>query len=205
VAICGVSAAVAISSVLPKNENSNRELALTVAGVTGMSTLAMILYPLISQWLNHSDIEAGIFIGASIHDVAQVIGAGYSISESAGDTATFVKLLRVSALLPVVVAIGFIFGRNTPQSGNGKLNLIPPFLIFYVVIAAINSLHYWPESIQTAGIEASKLFLVVSLVAIGLKTDLKDIALVGKKPLIALVVITILLAILILTGIHILR
>ena len=205
VAICGVSAAVAISSVLPKSANSNRELALTVAGVTGMSTLAMIFYPLISQWLNHSDLESGIFIGASIHDVAQVVGAGYSISESAGDTATFIKLIRVSALLPVVIVIGLIFGRSRSASGESKPNLLPPFLIAYALIATINSFHLWPESVQTIGIEVSKFFLVISLVAIGLKTDLKDVAAVGKRPLIALLSTTVLMAVLIVVGITFLR
>ncbi len=199
VAICGVSAAVAISSALPKRDTTDRELALTVAGVTTMSTIAMIAYPLISQLFGHTDVQAGIFIGASIHDVAQVVGAGYSISEYAGDTATFVKLIRVSGLLPVVVAVGLIYGVGKNQSYSEPtkpkvLNHFPPFLIAYIIIAGINSTHILPQSIVDFGIECSRYFLIISLVAIGLKTNLKDVASVGRQPLIALILTTLFMA-----------
>ena len=201
VAICGVSAAVAISSALPKRDATDRELALTVAGVTTMSTVAMIAYPLISQLFGHTEVQAGIFIGASIHDVAQVVGAGYSISEYAGDTATFVKLIRVSGLLPVVVAIGLIYGaqqrqNDGPETGKktSVLSHFPPFLIAYIIIAGINSAHILPQTVADFGTDCSRYFLIVSLVAIGLKTNLKDVASVGRKPLVALILTTLFMA-----------
>lgn len=205
VAICGVSAAVAISSVLPKSQSSERELALTIAGVTTMSTLAMILYPLISQWLGHSDINAGIFIGASIHDVAQVVGAGYSVSDDAGSTATIVKLIRVSALLPIVLIIGTVVGRRQGVPGRSKLSFFPPFLIAYIAIATLNSFHVWPDVIRSIGGELSRLCLIISLIAIGLKTNLGDVASVGKTPLVAVISITIFMAALALSGVWLLR
>jgi len=204
VAICGVSAVAAISAVLPKDQSSDREFALTVAGVTGMSTLVMILYPLVSQWLNHTDLESGVFLGASIHDVAQVIGAGYSVSEIAGDTAALVKLLRVSALLPVIIILGMIYGRRGTQQDINKRQLLPLFILVYIFIAAINSLHLWPEAIKITGIECSKFFLVTSIIAIGLKTNLKDISTVGKTPVFALVSVTFFMAVLVLMSIEIL-
>ena len=209
VAICGVSAAVAISSALPKSGTTDRELALTVAGVTAMSTLAMITYPLISQAFGHSDIQAGIFIGASIHDVAQVVGAGYSISEHAGDTATFVKLIRVSGLLPVVIAIGLIYGasknRSEAKTATASVfSLFPPFLIAYIIISGINSAHILPKYITDFGIDCSRYFLIISLVAIGLKTNLKDVASVGRQPLIALILTTIFMAAIALLAIELL-
>lgn len=183
VSICGASAAVAIASALPKYKNQERDLALTIAGVTLLSTWAMITYPFISQVLGHSDIKAGIFIGSSIHDVAQVVGAGYSISDSAGNTATLVKLVRVSALLPVVLIVSFLF-RDKKQTTNSQyLNLIPSFLIVYLIIAALNSVNLFPDIIQNFGVQASKYCLIISLVAIGLKTNLNNIASVGDSPL----------------------
>ena len=183
VSICGASAAVAIASALPKYKNQERDLALTIAGVTLLSTWAMITYPFISQVLGHSDIKAGIFIGSSIHDVAQVVGAGYSISDSAGNTATLVKLVRVSALLPVVLIVSFLF-RDKKQTTNSQyLNLIPSFLIVYLIIAALNSVNLFPDIIQSFGVQASKYCLIISLVAIGLKTNLNNIASVGDSPL----------------------
>lgn len=203
VAICGVSAAVAISSALPKNESQDRDLTLTVAGVTAMSTLAMIIYPVISEWLNHSNLQAGLFLGASIHDVAQVVGAGYSISDDAGNNATLVKLIRVSALLPVVLVISLIFRKQKQQFNTQQgFSLLPPFLIAYIIIAALNSFHVFAPSIQDLGINASKYCLVISLVAIGLKTDLKGISTVGRAPLILLVSATLMLALAALLLIH---
>ena len=77
VAICGASAAMAISSVLPKDKKLEERLTFVVLGVTLTSTLAMILYPIIANWLFTSEKKAGIFLGATIHDVAQVVGAGF--------------------------------------------------------------------------------------------------------------------------------
>jgi len=203
VAICGVSAAVAISSALPKSESQDRDLALTVAGVTAMSTLAMIVYPVISEWLNHSTVQAGLFLGSSIHDVAQVVGAGYSISDDAGNNATLVKLIRVSALLPVVLIISLIYRKQKQQiSRQQSVSLLPPFLIAYIIIAALNSFHIFPNAIQNLGIEASKYCLIISLVAIGLKTDLRSISTVGRAPLALLISATIMLALTSLALIH---
>src|SRR4051812_2502518 len=110
-AICGASAALALSAALPNHPLKERATLFTVIGVSSLSTLAMILYPTITRWAGLDDVQAGTFIGASVHDVAQVVGAGYAISPKAGDTATIIKLLRVAMLLPVILATG-IFTRN---------------------------------------------------------------------------------------------
>ena len=107
-AICGASAALALSVALPAHEKKEQATLFTVIGVSAFSTLAMIAYPVIAQWTGLSHHQAGIFIGATIHDVAQVVGAGYAISPDAGDTATIVKLLRVAMLLPVILIAGQI-------------------------------------------------------------------------------------------------
>lgn len=99
VAICGASAALAVSAVLPKHENSERDTLLTVVGVTGLSTMAMIVYPILAMMLGLSGEKIGVFLGGTIHDVVQVVGAGYMISPLTGDTATMVKLLRVTLLI----------------------------------------------------------------------------------------------------------
>ena len=80
-------------------QETERDTILAVIVVTALSTLAMIFYPQIALHLGLGDTEAGIFIGGTIHDVAQVIGAGFSISDRAGDISTYVKLLRVVTLM----------------------------------------------------------------------------------------------------------
>ena len=117
VAICGASAALAIASVLPSNENRERDTIFTVVSVTALSTIAMIIYPVFAVSIGLDHRQAGVFIGGTIHDVAQVVGAGYTISNETGDIATYVKLLRVAMLLPAVFAISFLYARNGGQGG----------------------------------------------------------------------------------------
>src|SRR5262245_44224394 len=89
-AICGASAALAIAATLPAHPLKERATLFTVVGVSALSTFAMIIYPMIAQTFGLDARLAGIFLGATIHDVAQVVGAGYSMSTETGDVATFV-------------------------------------------------------------------------------------------------------------------
>ena len=107
VGICGASAALAVSSALPPTRENERFTLLAVVGVTLMSTLAMLLYPLLARTVGFSPHQAGVFFGATIHDVAQVVAAGMLLSDAgntaAADSATVVKLFRVMLLMPVVM------------------------------------------------------------------------------------------------------
>ena len=111
VAICGASAAMAIAAILPRNQHSERTLLFTVLSVTVLSTVAMIAYPIICDLFQLDDKSAGVFLGGTIHDVAQVVGAGFSISDEVGETATLVKLIRVSMLAPVVLIIALVIRK----------------------------------------------------------------------------------------------
>jgi uncharacterized integral membrane protein (TIGR00698 family) len=107
VGICGASAAMAISSVLPPTRENERFTLMAVVGVTVLSTLAMVAYPLFLYGLSVSPVQSGIFLGGTIHDVAQVVAAGMMMGQESGDAATVVKLFRVVLLLPVVMLIAF--------------------------------------------------------------------------------------------------
>ncbi|MCY1272814.1 hypothetical protein D9M68_247950 [compost metagenome] len=181
-AICGASAAIAIAAVLPRDEKSERELIFTVAGVTVLSTLAMILYPVIVQALGLPPDQAGIFLGGTIHDVAQVVGAGYSISHEVGDYAVLTKMLRVAMLLPVVMVITLAVRRRSKGAEQAcKDPLLPPFLVGFVVLVAVGSLGWIPPSLGEAMNEVSRACLVVAIAAVGLKTSLLDIRKVGPR------------------------
>ena len=93
-AICGASAAIAIATILPRDERSERELVFTIAGVTVLSTLAMIVYPVLATMIGLDAQQTGGFLGGTIHDVAQVVGAGYRISPEVGDYAVLTRCLR---------------------------------------------------------------------------------------------------------------
>ena len=134
VAICGASAAMAIAAVLPRNEHSERNLIFTVLGVTVLSTMAMIAYPIISNAFDLNHLAAGVFLGGTIHDVAQVVGAGFSISDQTGETATLVKLMRVTMLAPVVLVFALSIRWTGVQEPGGAARppLVPGFVIAFL-------------------------------------------------------------------------
>ncbi len=193
VAICGASAALAISSVLPKNQNSERNTLFTVISVTTLSTFAMIVYPIFAKFLELNDVSSGIFIGATIHDVAQVIGAGYSISEETGDMAAFVKLLRVTMLVPIVLLMLLIF-RKDISGGKNRQVPFPLFVIGFVVLVCLGSSDWFPNELRTVLLDVSRWCLVTAIAAIGMKTALKSLRGVGGYAITLVCAETIILA-----------
>ncbi|MBY6005005.1 putative sulfate exporter family transporter [Salipiger bermudensis] len=204
VAICGASAAMAIAAVLPKDERSERDLLFTVLGVTVLSTLAMILYPILTRSLGFDDLTAGAFIGGTVHDVAQVVGAGFSISETAGETSTLVKLIRVSFLAPVVVVIALWTPRGAAAGGK-RPPLIPGFVLGFLVLAALNSFALIPEGLGLVLARVSSWALLASIAAVGMKTDLRNIIQVGGGAIALIVAETVFLAALVLGGISLIE
>lgn len=197
VAICGASAALAISSVLPKDKRLEQDTIFTVIGVTTLSTIAMIVYPLIVALFDFDHIQAGYFLGGTIHDVAQVVGAGYSVSEETGDLATFTKLLRVAMLLPVVFTLALMYRG---AAGDGRKKRIPfqGFLFAFAALVAVNSMGMIPEPVRLGMVDASRWCLVIAISALGMKTSLKSLAEVGLRPIALIVAETLFLALLIL-------
>ncbi len=196
IAICGASAAIAISSVLPKNENTNQRLTFVVLGVTIISTVCMIFYPLISNFLKFNDQISGIFFGATIHDVAQVIGAGFMISETTGEFATLVKLYRVSLLLPLVLIISFCsYKLNLINKSDQKITVIPYFIVFFVIFGLINSLGYFPKKINEIFNALSIWFILIAISAVGTKTKFQNLKLIGFMPFLLMILVTLFLMI----------
>ena len=197
-AICGASAALALAAALPSHPQKEKATLFTVIGVSALSTLAMILYPMIANALGLSPQEAGVFLGATIHDVAQVVGAGYSMSPETGDTATVVKLMRVAMLLPVIVAAAMVTRLQGAETGGERPPLLPWFAVGFLILACINSTGWVPQLVQGGVNELSRWCLVVSIAALGMKTQLKELASVGIKPILLMVGETIFLVILVL-------
>jgi uncharacterized integral membrane protein (TIGR00698 family) len=164
--------------------------------VSALSTVAMVLYPMLAQALGFAAPQAGVFLGATIHDVAQVVGAGYSISTEAGDTATLVKLMRVAMLLPVIVFAALLTRRNGQVEGAERPPLLPWFAVAFALLVAINSTGVVPRPVQSAGNDISRWFLVASIAGIGMKTHLRELVTVGLKPVALMLGETLFLALL---------
>ena len=204
-AICGASAALALAAALPNHPLKERATLFTVIGVSVLSTLTMIVYPMIAQRAGLDPRLAGVFLGATIHDVAQVVGAGYSMSPQTGDVATLVKLMRVAMLLPVIAfAVVLVRARSTDAgaAGGPRPPLLPSFAVAFAVLVAVNSTGWLPEGVAKAGSDFSRWCLVAAIAGIGMKTQLKELATVGIKPVVLMFVETAFLAGLVLAMLH---
>ncbi len=207
VAICGASAALAISTVLPDKPGKDRATLFTVVAVTTLSTLAMIFYPALVRLLELGMGEAGLFLGGTIHDVAQVVGAGYIVSEETGDTATVTKLFRVALLAPAVIVIGLILGQARAGAGSGAARgaLLPWFLVVFILLAVLHSTGVVPSVIEGLLADASRWALVLAIAAIGVKTSLEELKTVGWRPMALVVLETLFIAAVVLAAIFVLR
>jgi len=204
VAICGASAALAIASILPSHKEHERNTILTVAGVTALSTLAMIVYPVFVSYVQYDDVTAGIFLGATIHDVAQVVGAGYIISDQAGEISTLVKLIRVACLVPVVIVLSLLMHRRRSPDAI-KEPLLPWFLVAFVALVGVNSLGWVPAQARSVLTPVSNWSLLTAVAALGVKTSLKALVEVGLAPVGVMVAQTALLAAFMMGGVALIR
>ncbi len=204
VAICGASAAMAIAAVLPRHEKSERDLVFTVLSVTVLSTIAMIVYPMLSSVLNLGPLADGVFLGGTIHDVAQVVGAGFSVSQEVGETATLVKLMRVAMLAPVVLGASLaIRALGLAGEVEGKRPpLLPSFVIGFLVLAAANSFGLIPESVATIAGQVSRWALLIAIAAVGIKTSLAKMFAVGGGAIALIVVETLFIGGWVLSGLN---
>ena len=208
VAICGASAAMAIAAVLPKHEKSERDLVFTVLSVTVLSTIAMVIYPMLSNLFGFTQQDSGVFLGGTIHDVAQVVGAGFSVGPEAGETATLVKLIRVSMLAPVVLVFSLAIrsqGLAGTDAGGKAPPLLPGFVIGFLILAALNSFGLIPKPVADACGTLSRWALLVSIAAVGVKTSLKKMLEVGGGAIALIVAETVFLGVFVLAGLHLIR
>ena len=203
VGICGASAALAIAAAFPNHPQKDRATLFAVISVSTLSTMAMVIYPMLVRWAGLDPTQAGIFLGGTIHDVAQVVGAGYSMGQQTGDAATVIKLMRVAMLVPVIMVAAWLSrgAHAKPGSEAASLDsfesrppLLPWFAVVFVLLVLVNSLLGLPEVMVGAGNNLSRIFLVGAMAAIGMKTHLKDIRSVGWKPVVLMVLETLVLA-----------
>ena len=190
VAICGVSAALAISSSLPQRKSKDAELRVVIVGVTLLSTLAMIIYPIIFSKFGLNDYEIGFLLGATIHDVAQVIGAGYSVGDDAGLTATIVKMIRVS-FLPAILILLLLVNKKQSMPINFKAVQFPFFIIGFIICAILGKSGILPNFIYEFFIATSSWLILIAITAIGIKTNIPQVFELSMTYGLILVIITI--------------
>ena len=175
-AICGASAALALWSLIGDKRVDQARFTLTLVGITVASAVAMTLYPVLAAELGLNDTQAGFLIGASVHDVAQAIGGGFSYSADAGEVATIVKLTRVALLAPMLMLVALWLGRGgSDGEGAARARIplrLPWFILGFLALVAVNSLFPLPAAAQQGAATTAQALLLLAIVATAMKARL---------------------------------
>lgn len=175
-AICGASAALALWGLIGRQRIDQARFMLVLVGIFAMSAFALTFYPTIARLLDLTDRQAGFLIGASIHDVAQAIGGGFSFSDAAGEVATIVKLTRVALLAPVVALAAIWLRARAPEgatavTGSPRLGL-PWFVWGFLLVVAANSFFPFPETVTGTSRTGATSLLLVAVTATAMKSNM---------------------------------
>lgn len=209
-AVCGASATLATASVVPDYPGKQTDIAFVVVGVNALATLAILVYPPLCLLLGFDAQTTGVMLGGTIHDVAQVVGAGYAVSETVGNIAVVVKLFRVFLLLPVVLGVGWYFTRLGAAHGQARVP-VPVFALVFLVLCLLNSAMpflggllpvYAP--LKSALVEASSWGLLLAIGALGLGTSLAAITMLGWRHIATLMGTTVIIFIVVTAGLEVL-
>jgi uncharacterized integral membrane protein (TIGR00698 family) len=190
--ICGASAVLATAPVVKAEMH---HAAMAVATVTIFGTTAMFVYPLVYKaglLLDFNDITYGIWTGATVHEVAQVVAAGFAISVDAGNTATIAKLTRVMMLAPLLIVLSIYLAKKHSTHGAGvTLRDIPiPWFVFgFIAMVGVNSLNIVPTNAVHSINVIDTFLLTVAMGAMGIETNINKVKGVGMKPIYSALVI----------------
>jgi uncharacterized integral membrane protein (TIGR00698 family) len=176
--VCGASAIVAVNTV---TNAPDEDVAYAVACVAIFGSIAMFLYPALSALVHLSPRAYGLWSGASIHEIAQVVATAFQHGPVAGEFGTVAKLTRVSMLAPLVLTLGLVASRGKDNQPARKVPM-PWFALGFIALAGLNSFVTIPASIKASIVAATAFLLSVALAAMGLETDLRKLAGRGFRP-----------------------
>lgn len=190
--ICGAAAIMASEPVIKAHAS---KVSVAVSTVVIFGTIAIFAYPWIYQlnmhlhFMNTSDSFFGVYIGSTVHEVAQVVAAGKAISDTATNTAVISKMIRVMMLAPFLVILSGYLGKKNAshQETHAKKEksaiTIPWFAVLFIVVAGFNSLHLLPQWLVNAIIWIDTICLAMAMAALGVTTHVGAIKQAGIKPI----------------------
>ena len=188
--ICGGSA---IAALAPTIDAEDKDIAYAISATFLFDILMVILFPLAGRYLGMSDIGFGLWAGTAINDTSSVVAAGYAFSDAAGSFSVIVKLTRTLSIIPVVLIFSMINARIKEKSAyvqstvtRNKVtikSIFPYFILLFLLMVAIKSIGVLPVVVSDGAATLSKFLMVMALGAIGLKTNFKQVAKAGFKPL----------------------
>ena len=181
-AVCGAAAVLATEEVL---KSEPHKTAIAVGTVVLFGTISMFVYPILFRAgvLNMDFTQFGLYVGSSIHEVAQVVAAGGAIDAVSSDTAIIVKMIRVMMIAPMLLVLGLFLSKlgNTSAKEAKKL-VIPWFAILFIVVAGFNSLHLLPKTMVNNINHVDTFLLSMAMTALGMETHLAKFKQAGLKP-----------------------
>jgi uncharacterized integral membrane protein (TIGR00698 family) len=188
--ICGAAAVMATEPVV---KGRSEDVTVAVSTVVVFGTIAIFLYPLLYRWnlgwqvLGATPTAFGVYIGSTVHEVAQVVAAGKSIGQEAANAAVIAKMVRVMMLAPFLVILSAVLARGKARAGSGdgkaaKL-AIPWFAFIFIGVVAFNSLGLLPASMVATITDIDTALLAMAMAALGLTTHMSAIRRAGIKPL----------------------
>lgn len=179
-AICGAAAVLAMERVLRPDPG---KVALAVATVVLFGTLDIFVYPALYPWLGMSVAQFGVYTGATVHEVAQVVAVGSAIGPAAADGAVIVKLTRVMLLVPVLLLLGWRgAGAGAGAGGRRRIDM-PWFALLFVAVAALNSVVHLADGVREILLAIDTLALAAAMAALGLETRFAKLRALGVRPL----------------------
>jgi uncharacterized integral membrane protein (TIGR00698 family) len=181
-AICGASAVVAADSVV---QGEKKDSALALGVITLLGTIGIVLYPLVARALHMSPFVYGVWDGASLHEMAQVVAAGFGVSDEAARVATVVKLARIALLAPVVLYLGWSLRHAHRAAGRARVAPVPWFLSLFVAFAVVNSLGVLPAGPLDLVRRGDLWLLCIGMAGVGLQTGFGDLRSAGLRPIAA--------------------
>lgn len=178
-AICGAAAVMAAEPVI---KGQPHKVAVAVATVVIFGTMAMFVYPLLFPYLGMSEQAFGVYVGSTMHEVAQVVASGTAVGEVAASTAVIEKMIRVMMLAPFLLLLSLKVTRKTGKGSRLSGIVIPWFALWFVVAAGINSLQLLAPSVVQAIVYIDSALLAMAMAALGVRTRVGALREAGLRP-----------------------
>ncbi len=178
-AICGAAAVMATEPVV---KGKPQQVTVAVATVVIFGTLAMFAYPFLFSLSGLDDLAFGVYIGSTVHEVAQVVAAGAAVSEHVAATAVIEKMIRVMMLAPFLLVLSVIVSRNQSTASNRRI-VIPWFAVLFIVAAGVNSSNILPASLVEGILHIDMMLLAMAMAALGLRTRFASLRQAGLRPI----------------------
>lgn len=187
--ICGGSA---IAAIAPTIKAKTSDIAYAISATFLFDIVMVILFPIMGRALGMTDLGFGLWTGTAVNDTSSVVAAGYAFSEAAGNYSIIVKLTRTLSIVPVVLIFSYINSKvESTKNGNTearvKVNvkdIFPWFIILFLVVVGFKSVGIISTDVGNQLSTLSKFFMVMSLGAIGLNTNFKEVSKSGFLPMV---------------------